>query len=88
VKNKLSNLNDHLFAQIERLSDETLTPEQIETEATRAAAIVSTADAVIRNAALQVQAARLAHESGADPRPYLPEPRNGAPMLLGKVDAP
>ena len=36
MKNKLSDLNDHLFAQIERLGDEDLSDEQIEKEAKRA----------------------------------------------------
>jgi len=35
MKNRLSDLNDHLFAQMERLADESLTPEQIGHEATR-----------------------------------------------------
>ena len=35
MKNKLSDLNDHLFSQLERLSDEALTPEEIEREAKR-----------------------------------------------------
>ena len=29
MKNKLADLNDHLFAQLERLSVEGLSPEQI-----------------------------------------------------------
>ncbi len=32
MKNKLADLNNHLFAQLERLSDEDLAPEQIEQE--------------------------------------------------------
>jgi hypothetical protein len=74
VKNNLSDLNNHLFAQIERLSDEELTPEQIEIEAKRGEAIVSVADQIIRNAALQIQAAKIAFDGGSDPVPYLPAP--------------
>lgn len=74
MKNKLSDLNNHLFAQLERLSEEDLTVEQIEREAKRSEAIVSVADQIIRNAALQVQAAKIASDGGADPVPYLPAP--------------
>lgn len=35
MKNKLSDLNNHLFAQIERLGDEDLTAEQIGQEVER-----------------------------------------------------
>lgn len=71
TKNRLSDLNDHLFAQIERLSDESLTPGQIDSEAKRGAAIVGAADMVIRNAMLQVRAAEVVAEYGGDPEPYL-----------------
>jgi hypothetical protein len=73
MKNKLSDLNDHLFAQLERLSDEALTPEQIEVEAKRGGAIVQVADKIIRNAALKLQAAKLISDHGFDPTPHLPE---------------
>ena len=39
ARNKLTDLNDHLFAQIERLNDETLTPEQMELELKKADAM-------------------------------------------------
>lgn len=64
MKNKLTDLNDHLFAQLERLSDEALTPEQIEAEAKRGEIVVAVADQIIRNAALQVAAAKLVAEHG------------------------
>lgn len=41
MKNKLIDLNNHLFAQLERLSDEDLTKEQIEQEVRRTEAVVS-----------------------------------------------
>ena len=71
MKNKLSDLNDHLFAQLERLGDEDLTAEQIETEAKRADAIVNVADQVIRNADLQLKAAQLLATNGYHFEPHL-----------------
>ncbi len=65
TKNKLKDLNDHLFAQIERLADEDLTPEQLAKEVSRAAAIVSVADRVVETADLQLKAVALAAEYGA-----------------------
>lgn len=72
TKNKLSDLNDHLFAQLERLSDEDLTPEQIETESKRGASIVAVADQILRHASLQVQAAKIMSDHGNDPTNHLP----------------
>lgn len=83
MKNKFSNLNDHLFAQLERLSDEDLKPEQIDLEAKRAAAMVEVADQIIRNAAVQLRVAELAHEMGAeDASRYLP---TAARQIEGKL---
>jgi hypothetical protein len=78
MKNKLSDLNDHLFMQLERLGDEDLSAEQIETEARRAEAMVSVADRVVANAALQIKAASLFVEHGEYVRPMLP-------MIEGKA---
>lgn len=80
MKNKLTDLNDHLFAQLERLSDEGLTPAQIDAEAKRGKALVEVADQIIKNASLQVQAAKLISEKGSI-RPILPE------VLGGVVEA-
>lgn len=41
MKNKLTDLNDHLFAQMERLSDENMSAEAIEREHKRSQAIVA-----------------------------------------------
>lgn len=65
MKNKLVDLNDHLFAQLERISDEDLTPEQIERECKRTDAVVELADQIIAGADLQFKAAKLVAEHGA-----------------------
>jgi len=71
VKNRLSDLNDHLFAQLERLSDENLTPEEIDQEAKRGDAIVAVADQIIRTASLKIQAAKIPSDHGIDPSAHL-----------------
>lgn len=71
MKNKLSDLNDHLFAQIERLSDEDLSPEQIENECKRADSVVAVADQIVRNADLQLKALNLLAVHGDRFRPHL-----------------
>lgn len=73
MKNKLSDLNNHLFAQLERLANEDLTPEQIDTEVKRAEAIVSIADQITGNAELQLKAAKLFADHGAQVLPMLPQ---------------
>jgi hypothetical protein len=65
VKNKLVDLNNHLFAQLERLSDEALTGEQITDEVKRADAVVSVADQIVRNADLQLKAVTILANHGA-----------------------
>lgn len=71
MKNKLSDLNDHLFAQLERLSDEDLSAEQVEREVKRTEALVSVADQIIRNADLTFKAATFVAQHGDRYRPAL-----------------
>lgn len=71
--NSLSELNTHLFAQIDRLSGDDLSPEQIETEVKRAGAIVSVSDTIIDNAKTQLVAAKLFAEHGSQVLPMLPQ---------------
>lgn len=78
MKNKLSDLNNHLFAQLERLGDEDLTTEQIEAEAKRADAIVDVSEQILRNADLHLKAATLIANHGErfhDKLPMIEAPR-------------
>lgn len=71
MKNKLSDLNNHLFAQLERLSEEGLSAEQIAQEVQRTDAIVSVSDQIVRNADLQLKAVTVLANHGERYRPHL-----------------
>lgn len=64
MKNKLTDLNDHLFAQLERLSDEDLNVEDIAKEVTRTDALVKVSEQIIGNATIALRAAELVAEHG------------------------
>lgn len=73
MKNKLTDLNNHLFAQLERLADEDLSPEDVEREVKRADAIVDVSDQVLRIADTGLKAAKLFAEHGEAVLPHLPQ---------------
>lgn len=60
--NKLSDLNNHLFAQLERLGDEGLTGDNLTQEIERARAVSSVATQVIANGSLVLKAAAFQDE--------------------------
>lgn len=57
MRNRMADLNNHLFAEMERLSDEDLTGEALAGEITRAKAINQTANNIIGNGNLMLRAA-------------------------------
>lgn len=58
MKNKLIDLNNHLFAQMERLSDDDLMGEGLRTEIERSRAITFVAKEIISNARLALDGAK------------------------------
>lgn len=64
MKNRLSDLNDHLFMQLERLGDEDLSAEKMELEVTRAEAMVKVADQIIETAGMTLKACDLVASHG------------------------
>jgi phosphoribosylpyrophosphate synthetase len=86
MKNRLIDLNDHLFAQMERLSDEELSPEKIDQEVKRAEAIVLIGDQIIRTADTTLKAAKLVAEHGDKMKTMLPSVFKQPQMIEGKVE--
>ena len=83
MKNKIQDLNDHLFAQLERLNDEDLTQEQLEKEIQRSKAVTAVSNQIINNAKLALDATRLQVEFGTPVRGKVALPE----MLESKTDA-
>lgn len=65
MKNKLQDLNDHLFAQLESLGDESLHGDKLKEAIERSKAVVGVAGKVIENANLVLDAHKTQLEYGA-----------------------
>ncbi len=63
MKNTLGDLNNHLFAQLERLNDEDLVGEKLSEEINRAKSITSVATQIIANGSLVLEAKKIAENS-------------------------
>jgi hypothetical protein len=72
AKNKLSDLNDHLFAQLERLSDEDLSGDRLLEEINRAKAVTGVAREIIAGGSLVLKA-KVAADGSLSGRTTLPK---------------
>lgn len=55
-RNKMTDLNNILFAQLERLDDEELTEAELKKEVSRARAMAGIANSIVSNAAVGLKA--------------------------------
>lgn len=63
AKNKLEDLNNHLFAQLERLSDEDISSDELTKEINRAKAVNGVEKNIIDNAKTVIEAFKFTIES-------------------------
>lgn len=64
MKNTLTDLNNYLFEQLERLTDDDLDEAALEKEIKRSQAVTNVARAVIENGTLALRAAKYSSEYG------------------------
>lgn len=62
MNNKLTDLNDHLFKQMERLNDEDVKGKDLQEEIDRSKAIAGVAREIIGNAKLVLEGEKYANE--------------------------
>lgn len=72
TKNTLVDLNNHLFAQLERLNDEEIKGDELQEELQRAKVISDVARSIVKNGNLILQAQKFKDES-LDLNNQLPE---------------
>ena len=77
IKNKLGDLNNHLFAQLERLNDEELKGEELKEELMRANSITNVAKEIISNGNLMLQATKLQVETFGRSQTNMPKMLEG-----------
>ena len=77
MKNKLSDLNNHLFEQLERLSDEEITGDKLREEIMRAKAVTTVASQIIDNANLVLEATKFQAEALGRSKTNLPKMLEG-----------
>lgn len=64
VKNNLEALNNALFAEIEAIQDESMTPEQLEMCIKRSQAVAKIAETIVRNGELALKTMQHLNEYG------------------------
>lgn len=85
MKNKLSDLNNHLFLQLERLGDEDLKGDALTAEISRTESIVKIANSIIGNARVVLDAHVAAKEWNFQPLANLVEFRDEKDLKDEKV---
>lgn len=80
-RNTLGDLNNHLFAQLEKMDDDELTGEQLDNEIRRTEAMAKISEQIIKNGELQFRAMKHMDEYGYERHKAIPdmlEVRGGA----------
>ena len=76
MKNKMMDLHNHLFAQLERLGDEDLKEEELSQELKRADAVSKVSMTIVKNAEVCLKAERMRTERLIEKSPEMLEAKS------------
>ena len=76
-RNTLGDLNNHLYAQLERLNDEEITGEKLEDEIIRSKAVIGVSKQIIANANVVLKAKSIELEYGKNNEKEMPKMLEG-----------
>lgn len=71
MKNKISDLRDHMFAALERLGNENLTEEELKAEIARCQTISEVGKVIVESAKTEVMYAKLTRRKELEPTKFL-----------------
>lgn len=80
MKNTLTDLNNYLFEQLERLNDDELTDEELDRELKKAETVTKVAGMIIQNGALAFKTMQHLDEYGYNTKKAVPQ------MLVAKEE--
>jgi hypothetical protein len=81
MKNKISDLRDHMFAALERLGNEDLSLDELKAEIDRSRAISEVGKVIVESAKTEVLYAKLTRKKEAEPTKFLEVEPEETPQL-------
>jgi len=72
----MQDLSNHLFAQLERLNDEDLSPDKMKQEVDKANAMAKVASVISQNAALELKAQQMVDDGLIQSKPKMLEQKS------------
>ena len=76
MKNNLSDLNNHLFLQLERVNQEGIEQKELDQEVKRSKAVAAIAHQIIGNASVVLRAEQLKREGRINHKPSMIEDKS------------
>lgn len=81
MKNKISDLRDHMFAALERLGEENIDPEKLKAEIMRANAISDVGKVIVESAKTELLYAKITGKTDDRPTKFLEIDEEKTPMI-------